>query len=55
MGTDNQIPQIIQDLTRTVTDKNVPRFQRDIAAQTLERVLNTITIALNVYRRGASR
>ncbi len=52
---ENQIPKIVQDLIETARTKSGPRFQRDLAVQTLERIQTAVNAALNVYHNDTEK
>ena len=45
----NRIPQIVIDYIAKLRDKNVPKFQREIACTVLERIVEECNTALTRY------
>lgn len=45
----NQLPPMVVNLIESLTDPGLPKFQKDLAAATLERINSACNIALASY------
>lgn len=45
----NRLPPVIVDYITKLNDKNIPRFQKEIACTVLERIVEECSVALSRY------